>query len=170
MAKREEFSKFKREESDIEKRVISIRRVTKVIKGGRAMNFSVNMVVGDRKGKVGHGSGKAADTTNAIEKAFQNGKKHMFQVCTENSTIPHEVRGKFGKSTVLMMPAADGTGIIAGGAVRAVVALSGIKDIVCKTYGSRNSINVVKATLLALQNLKTKELVAKLRGKAIEEI
>lgn len=170
MAKREEFKKFKKEESDIDKRVISIRRVTKVIKGGRDMNFSVDMVVGDHKGKVGSGSGKAADTTNAIDKAFQSAKKHMFSVCLIGTTIPHEVTGKFGKSSVLMMPAVDGTGVIAGGAVRAVVDMAGIRDIVCKTYGSRNSINVVKATMNALQSLQSKEQIAELRGKTVEEI
>ena len=169
MAKRE-FKKFQREESDIDKRVISIRRVTKVVKGGRTLSFAVTMVVGNKKGKVGIGSGKAGDTTAAIEKAFQNGKKNMVDVSLLNTSIPHETIGKFGKSSVLLRPAPEGTGVIAGGAVRAVVDLCGIKDIVSKTHGSRNKINVVKATLNGLLSLKTKQQVATLRGKSVEEL
>ncbi|MBQ0017489.1 MAG: 30S ribosomal protein S5 [Clostridiales bacterium] len=169
MAKREE-RKFQREESDIDKRVISIRRVTKVVKGGRTLSFSVTMVVGNKKGKVGIGSGKAGDTTAAIEKAFQNGKKNMVDVSLVGTTIPHEIIGQFGKSSVLLMPAQEGTGVIAGGAVRSVVDLAGIKDVVSKTHGARNQINVVKATLNGLQNLRTKEQVAALRGKSVDEI
>ena len=169
MAKREE-RKFQREESEFDKRVISIRRVTKVVKGGRTLSFAVTMVVGNKKGKVGIGSGKAGDTTAAIEKAFQNGKKNMVDVSLVGTTIPHEIIGKFGKSSVLLMPAPEGTGVIAGGAVRAVVDLAGIKDVVSKTHGARNQINVVKSTLNGLQNLRTKEQVAALRGKSVEEI
>ena len=169
MAKREE-RKFQREESEFDKRVISIRRVTKVVKGGRTLNFSVTMVVGNKKGKVGIGSGKAGDTTAAIEKAFQNGKKNMVDVSLLGTTIPHEIIGKFGKSSVLLRPAPEGTGVIAGGAVRSVVDLCGIKDIVSKTHGARNKINGVKATLNGLMSLKTKEQVATLRGKSVEEI
>ncbi len=169
MAKREE-RKFQREESDIDKRVISIRRVTKVVKGGRTLNFSVTMVVGNKKGKVGIGSGKSIDTTAAIEKAFQNGKKNMVDISLLGTSIPHETIGTFGKSQVLLRPAPEGTGVIAGGAVRAVVDLCGIKDIISKTHGARNKINVIKATLNGLQNLKTKEQVATLRGKSVEEI
>lgn len=169
MAKREE-RKFQREESEFDKRVISIRRVTKVVKGGRTLSFAVTMVVGNKKGKVGIGSGKAGDTTAAIEKAFQNGKKNMVDVSLVGTTIPHEIIGKFGKSSVLLMPAKEGTGVIAGGAVRAVVDLAGIKDVVSKTHGARNQINVVKSTLNGLQNLRTKEQVAALRGKSVEEI
>lgn len=169
MAKRED-RKFQREESDIDKRVISIRRVTKVVKGGRTLSFAVTMVVGDKKGKVGIGSGKASDTTAAIEKAFQNGKKNMVEVALLGTSIPHETIGKFSKSTVLLRPAKEGTGVIAGGAVRAVVDLAGIKDVVSKTHGSRNKINVVKATISGLVSLKTKEQVAALRGKDAGEL
>ena len=128
------------------------------------------MVVGNKKGKVGIGSGKAGDTTAAIEKAFQNGKKNMVDVALLGTSIPHETIGKFGKSSVLLRPAAEGTGVIAGGAVRAVVDLAGIKDIVSKTHGSRNKINVVKATLNGLLSLKTKQQIATLRGKTVEEL
>lgn len=169
MAKREE-RKFPREDDGIDKRVISIRRVTKVVKGGRTLHFAVTMVVGDKKGKVGIGSGKAGDTTLAIEKAFQNGKRNMVNVSLVGTTIPHETVGTFSKSQVLLMPASEGTGVIAGGAVRAVVDLAGIKDIVSKTHGSRNQINVVKATLNGLLSLRTKEQVATLRGKSVSEL
>lgn len=172
MAKREENTKTRREreDSDIEKRIISIRRVTKVVKGGRTLHFSVNMVVGNKKGKVGIGSGKASDTTVAIEKAYQNAKKNMVNVPIVGTTIPHEIKGKFGKSTVLLMPASEGSGVIAGGAVRAVVDLAGIQDIVSKSYGARNKINVIKATLDGLVNLRTREQIAALRGKNPDEI
>jgi len=169
MAKREEFNKV-RKEDELEKINISIRRVTKVVKGGRTMNFSATMVVGDKKGKVGIGSGKASETSVAIEKAFQSAKKNMQYVNIVGSTIPHEVEGKFGTSTILLLPAKEGTGIIAGGAVRAVVELAGIKDIVTKSYGGRNKINTVKATLNGLASLRTREQVAALRGKKPEEI
>lgn len=170
MAKREDNRKFQKEESDTDKRVISIRRVTKVVKGGRTLSFSVTLVAGNKKGKVGVGSGKAGDTTVAIDKAFQNAKKNMVDVSIVGTTIPHEIKGRFGKSTVLLRPAAEGTGVIAGGAVRAVVDLAGIKDIVSKSYGARNKINVVKATVNGLTSMRTREEIAALRGKTPEEI
>lgn len=168
--KNKKFVKREREDSDIEKKTISVRRVTKVVKGGKTMHFSVTMVVGDNKGRVGVGSGKAADVTMATDKAYQNAKKHMVSVSLSNGTIPHEVKGKYGKSTVLLMPAVEGTGVVCGGPVRAVADLVGIKNLVSKSYGSRNKINVVKATLNGLLALRTKEQVAALRGKAVEEI
>lgn len=160
----------KREDSDIEKKTICARRVTKVVKGGKTMSFSVTMVVGDKKGRVGVGQGKANDVTAATDKAFQNAKKHMVSVAIVDGTIPHEVIGKFGKSQVLLMPAPEGTGILAGGPVRAIAELAGYKNIVSKSHGSRNKINVVNATFEGLLSLKTREQVAALRGKAVEEI
>lgn len=168
MAKREDF-KVKRED-ELDRRLVSVRRVVKVVKGGRTLSFSATMVVGDKKGNVGIGSGKASETSVAVEKAFQSAKKNMKHVTTLGTTIPHEIQGKFGTSTVLLLPAKEGTGVIAGGAVRAVVDLAGIKDIVTKSYGGRNKINTVKATLNGLLALRTREQVALLRGKSPDEI
>ena len=167
--KKKKFQK-ERVESEFDKRTIAVRRVTKVVKGGKKMHFSVTMVIGDKKGRVGIGNGKAADVTMATEKAFQNAKKHLVLVPIVNTTIPHEVWGKFGTSKVLLMPAPEGTGVETGGPVRAIADLAGIKNIVSKSYGSRNKINVIYATLNGLLSLKTKEQVAALRGKAVEEI
>ncbi len=168
MAKREEF-KVKKED-ELERRLISVRRVIKVVKGGRTLNFSATMVVGDKNGNVGIGSGKASETSVAVEKAFQSAKKNMQHVNVVDYTIPHEVEGKFGTSTILLLPAKEGTGVIASGAVRAVIDLAGIRDIVTKSYGGRNKINTVKATLDGLLKVRTKEQVAALRGKKPEEI
>jgi small subunit ribosomal protein S5 len=164
--------KFNRErvDSEFDKRTIAVRRVTKVVKGGKKMHFSVTMIVGDKKGRIGVGNGKAADVTMATDKAFQNAKKHLVTVAVVDGTIPHEIWGKFGRSSVLLMPAPEGTGVDAGGPVRAMADLAGIKNIVSKSYGSRNKINVINATLNGLLALKTKEQVAALRGKAVEEI
>src|SRR5574344_886750 len=164
--------KFNREkiDSEFDKRTICVRRVTKVVKGGKKMHFSVTMVVGDKKGKIGVGNGKAADVTMATDKAFQSAKKHLVAISVVNATIPHEVWGKYGKSSVLLMPAPEGTGVDAGGPVRAIADLVGIKNIVSKSYGSRNKINVIYATLNGLHSMKTKEQVASLRGKAVEDI
>lgn len=169
MAKREEFNKVKRED-ELDRRLVSVRRVVKVVKGGRTLSFSATMVVGDKKGNVGIGSGKASETSVAVEKAFQSAKKNMKHVQMLNTTIPHEVEGKFGTSTVLLLPAKEGTGVIAGGAVRSVVDLAGIQDIVTKSYGGRNKINTIKATLNGLLSLRTKEQVAALRGKNVDEL
>lgn len=168
MAKREEF-KVKKED-ELERRLVSVRRVIKVVKGGRTLNFSATMVVGDKNGNVGIGSGKASETSVAVEKAFQSAKKNMQHVNVVGSTIPHEVEGKFGTSTILLLPAKEGTGVIASGAVRAVIDLAGIRDIVTKSYGGRNKINTVKATLNGLLKMRTREQVAALRGKKPEEI
>lgn len=167
--KKRKFNKD-RQDSEFDKRSIAVRRVTKVVKGGKKMHFSVTMVVGDKKGRVGIGNGKAADVTMATDKAFQNAKKHLVSIAIVDGTIPHEVWGKFGKSKVLLMPAPEGTGVDAGGPVRAIADLVGIKNIVSKSYGSRNKINVINATLNGLLSLKTKEQVAALRGKAVDEI
>ena len=169
MAERKEFNKV-RKDDELEKRIVAVRRVNKTVKGGRKMSFSSFVVVGDKKGKVGIGSGKAADPVSANEKATQSAKKNMKPYNMVGSTIPHEVIGKFGTSTVLLLPAKEGTGVIASGAVRAVIDSVGIKDIVAKSYGGRNMINVVKATLNGLSQLRTREQVASLRGKKPEEI
>lgn len=168
--KNKKFARREKEDDGIDKRTICVRRVTKVVKGGKTMHFSVTMVCGDHNGKIGVGSGKAADVTMASDKAFQSAKKHMVSISVVNGTLPHQVIGKYGKSSVLLMPAVEGVGIDAGGPVRAIAELVGIKDIVSKSHGSRNKINVVKATLNGLLSLKTKEQVAALRGKAVEEI
>ena len=167
--KKKKFNK-ERVENEFDKRTIAVRRVTKVVKGGKKMHFSVTMIVGDKKGRIGIGSGKAADVTMANDKAFQNAKKHLVTIALDGSTIPHEVWGKFGKSSVLLMPAPEGTGVDAGGPVRAMADLAGIKNIVSKSYGSRNKINVIHATLNGFLSLRTKEQVAALRGKAVDEI
>lgn len=171
MAKQERERKpMKKEQSELENKVISVRRVTKTTKGGRSLSFSALVVVGNQKGKVGIGSGKDSEVPNAIEKAISDAKKHMINIPLVGRTIPHDILGKFSKASVLLMPAKEGTGIIAGGAARAVLELSGVKDVVSKAYGSRNSINLVRATMEGLKALKTKEQIATLRGKTTEEI
>lgn len=159
-----------REQNELESKLVNINRVTKVVKGGRILRFSSLVVVGDRNGRVAIGTGKAAEVPNAIEKATQNGKKNLIKVQLFKTTIPHEVVGKFGRTRVILLPAKEGTGITAGGSVRPVVELCGIKDITAKVYGSRNKINVVRATLNGLAQLKTKKQIAFLRGKTLEEI
>ena len=159
-----------REDDGLIKKTVSINRVTKVVKGGRTMRFSALVVVGDGKGSVGIGMAKAAEVPAAIEKANLRAKKAMVKVALLDTTIPHEVIGKFGKGHVLMMPAQPGTGVIAGGPVRNVLEAVGIKDIRTKSYGSNNPINCVKATFNGLVSLRTREHVAALRGKNVEEI
>jgi len=159
-----------KEVDPIASKLVDVNRVTKVVKGGRTMRFSALVVVGDKAGKVGLGQGKAAEVPNAIEKATSFAKKRMISIALDGTTIPHEVIGKFGTSIVKLLPSKEGTGVIAGGSVRPVVELCGIKDITAKSYGSRSKINCVKATLDALQQLRTKEEVAALRGKTVEEI
>ena len=161
---------FNKEIDPIASKLVDVNRITKVVKGGRNMRFSALVVAGDKNGKVGVGSGKAAEVPNAIDKATASAKKHMVKVPLEGTTIPHEVVGKFGTSMVKLLPAKEGTGVIAGGSVRPVVELCGIKDITAKSYGSRNKVNCVKATLNALMQLRSKEEIAALRGKTVEEI
>ncbi len=156
--------------SEIESKLVNVNRVSKVVKGGRTLRFSALVVVGDKKGRVGIGMGKATEVPNAIEKATENAKKNMVSISLFKTTIPHEIKGKFGKSTVVLLPAKEGAGVAAGGSVRAVVELCGIKDLSAKVYGSRNKINTVKATLDGLLKLKTKKEIAFLRGKTVEEI
>lgn len=163
------FSKEK-EVDAIEKKLVNVNRVTKVVKGGRTMRFAALVVVGDKKGQVGIGTGKAAEVPQAIEKATQDAKKNMVKIALDGTTIPHEVIGKFGRSTVILMPAKEGTGVIAGGSVRPVAELVGIKDVTSKIHGSRSKINCARATLNGLMQLRSIEEVAALRGKTVEEI
>ena len=167
---RNEKKSFNKEIDPIASKLVDVNRITKVVKGGRNMRFSALVVAGDKSGKVGVGAGKAAEVPNAIDKATMSAKKHMVRVPLEGTTIPHEVTGRFGTSMVKLLPAKEGTGVIAGGSVRPVVELCGIKDIKAKNYGSRNKINCVKATLDALTQLRSKEEIASLRGKTLEEI
>ena len=152
------------------KKLIGVNRVSKTVKGGRNMRFAALVVVGDGNGKVGCGQGKAKEVPEAIEKATQAAKKNMIEVAIVDTTIPHEVLGKFGKGAVLMMPAAEGTGVIAGGPVRAVMEAAGIKNIRTKSHGTQNPQNCVKATVAGLAELRTAEQIAALRGKTVEEI
>ncbi len=158
------------EKLELEERVVAINRVTKVVKGGRNFRFSALVVVGDGNGHVGVGIGKALEVPEAIRKGVQDAKKHVISVPIINTTIPHEVVGLFGAGRVLLKPAGVGTGVIAGGAVRAVCELAGIKDVRGKSLGTTNSRNIVNATMQGLKNLKKAEDIAKLRGKSVEEI
>ena len=155
---------------ELAEKVVSINRVSKTVKGGRIMKFSVLMVLGDGKGKVGYGLGKAAEVPEAIRKGIEDAKKNMIQVSLSGSTIPHEVIGEAGAGRVLMKPAAPGTGVIAGGPVRIIMEAAGVKDIRTKCLRSNTAVNVVAATFEGLKALRTPEEVARTRGKSVDEI
>ena len=156
--------------SEFKERLVAVNRVSKTVKGGRNMRFSALVVVGDEKGRVGAGMGKAAEIPEAIRKAVEDAKKHLVTVPLDGTTIPHNVTGYFSTAKVVLLPAPEGTGVIAGGAARAVLEMAGVRNIRTKSFGTNNPINMVKATLEALKQLRSAEDVAKLRGKTVEEI
>jgi small subunit ribosomal protein S5 len=161
---------FGREESEFKEKLVAVNRVTKVVKGGRNFRFAALMVIGDEKGRVGVGMGKAAEIPEAIRKGVEDAKKNLINVPIVGTSIPHEAVGEFSSGKVLLLPAPEGTGVIAGGPVRAVLETAGVKDIRTKSYGSNNPANMVKATIAGLLSLKTAEDVARLRGKTVEEL
>ena len=156
--------------SEFKEKLVAVNRVTKVVKGGRNFRFAALVVVGDEKGRVGAGIGKAAEISEAIRKGVDDAKKHLITVPLVGTSIPHAAIGLFGTGKVVLMPAPEGTGVIAGGAARAVLELAGVRDIRTKSYGTNNRINMVKATLEGLKQLRSAEQVAKLRSKTVEEI
>jgi small subunit ribosomal protein S5 len=162
--------RFEREASEYIEKLVYLNRVSKTVKGGRIMKFSALMVIGDGKGRVGYGMGKAAEVPEAIRKGIEDAKKNMITISTSGTTIPHEVIGEFSAGRVLLKPAAPGTGIIAGGPVRAVMEAAGISDIRSKCLRSNTPANVVAATFAGLKSLRTPEQVAKTRGKNVEEL
>ena len=159
-----------REENELRESMVALNRVSKTVKGGRIARFAALMVVGDGNGHVGYGMGKAAEAPDAIRKAIEAAKKNLIEVPMVGTTIPHEIIGEFGAGRVLLKPASAGTGIIAGGTVRAVLESAGIRDIRAKIMRSNNKVNVVKATFEALKELRTFEEVAQMRGKSVDEI
>ncbi|MFH0767191.1 MAG: 30S ribosomal protein S5 [Bacillota bacterium] len=167
---RERFNQEEQQENQFEERVVAINRVTKVVKGGRRFRFAALVVIGNKQGEVGFGTGKAAEVPDAIKKAVEDAKVNMMIVPIVGSTIPHAITGNYGAGKVFMKPASEGTGIIAGGAVRAVFELAGINDILSKSIGSSTPINMVRATFAGLRELRTAEQVATLRGVDVAEL
>ena len=163
-------ARFEREPSEFTEKLVALNRVSKTVKGGRIFKFAALMVVGDEKGRVGFGLGKAAEVPEAIRKGIEDAKKNMCTVTLSGTTIPHEVIGEFGAGRVLLKPAAPGTGIIAGGPVRAVMEAAGIRDIRAKCLRSNNPQNVVTATMEGLKSMRSAAQVAAVRGKAVEEL
>ena len=162
--------RFEKEQKEFEERVVFINRVTKVVKGGRRFRFAALVVIGDKKGRVGFGTGKANEVPDAIKKAIEDAKKNLIRVPITGTTIPHVIIGNYGAGSVLLRPASEGTGVIAGGAVRAVLELAGIGDILTKCLGSRTPINMVRSTIEALIALKTVDQVARLREIKREDV
>lgn len=157
-------------ESEIKEKLVNLSRVAKVTKGGRTFSFSALVVVGDGNGSVGHGLGKALDVSESIQKAVQDAKKNMIKVSLNKGTVPHEQKGKYGAGKVLVKPAADGTGVIAGGAMRAVLEMAGVHNVLAKSQGSSNPHNVVKATIDALSKMRNAKEVAKNRGIELSKV
>ena len=162
--------RVKTSDLELKDRLVAINRVTKVTKGGRHFRFAAIVVVGDENGRVGAGMGKAAEVPEAIRKANEDAKKHLVNVPLDGTTIPHEMTGYYSTAKSVLIPAPEGTGVIAGGAARAVLEMAGIKDIRTKSFGTNNPINMVKATIEALKQVRSAEQVAKMRGKTVEEI
>lgn len=170
MARENRPSRRPEEKDGLNKKLIAVNRITKVVKGGRKMRFSALVVVGDENGRVGYGMAKANEVPSAIEKAQAQAKKNMITVSMVETSIPHSIIGRYGRGSVIMLPAEEGTGVIAGGPVRAVMEACGIKNIRTKSHGTNNPINMVKAVIQGLSELRTAEQVANLRGKSVEEI
>ncbi len=167
---RDKKNNVKAADAELKEKLVALNRVAKVTKGGRTFSFSAIVVVGDGNGKVGHGLGKARDVSEAIKKAVDEAKKNLVSFPLINGTIPHEQKGRYGAGKVFMKPAADGTGVIAGGAMRAVLEIAGVHNVLGKSQGSSNPHNVVKATINGLQNLRDPKLIARQRGISMDKL